>query len=184
MSDFNDRLLVNDGTGNYVDLTASRFLGQVPGIGLRFEVSAFGASVAIADINGDGNNDIVKQTSLQSPRYVGVAYNKDTNPGFFDSYSVANQLSPYFVSVGDLNRDHLPDLVITDDGADRYMLNKGNDVNGHAEFLSDTFAYDAAADQGFGGNSVIADLNHDGWNDVLIADVDVDIPGCGRRMST
>ena len=36
------------------------------------------------------------------------------------------------------------------------------------------------ANGGFGGNSVIADLNNDGWNDVFITDVDVDISGCGR----
>ncbi|MCP3902590.1 MAG: VCBS repeat-containing protein [Planctomycetes bacterium] len=32
-----------------------------------------------------------------------------------------------------------------------------------------------------GGNVVIADLEKDGWNDVIIADVDVDIAGCNHR---
>ncbi len=69
------------------------------------------------------------------------------------------------------------DLIITDDGTDRYFLNQGNGGDGMANFISYTFP---ASTNGLGGNSVAADLNNDGWNDVLIADVDVDIPGCNR----
>jgi CxxC motif-containing protein (DUF1111 family) len=181
-ADFNDRLLINDGTGYFTDQTQSRFIGSVPGINARFEVSAFGAANAIADINGDGRNDIVKQTSLSQPLYVGVAYNDSLDEGFFDTYDVVNQLSPYFVSVGDLNKDGKLDLVITDDGADRYLINTGNNAGNVAEFISFVFSYDEASDDGFGGNSVIADLNKDDFNDVLITDIDVDIPGCDRRM--
>ena len=184
-ADFNDRLLINDGEGGFKDFTQERFPGtiSVPGHGApRFEVSAFGAAANIADVNGDGLQDIVKQTSLQFPLYVGVAYNNAQNEGFFESYDVVDQRSPYFVSVGDLNNDDRLDLVITHDGADRYEINLGNDENAQAQFLSRTFAYDSASDDGFGSNSVIADLDGDGWHDVLIADVDVDIDGCGRRM--
>ncbi len=50
--------------------------------------------------------------------------------------------------------------------------------------LTYAFAAGAGTDDGFASNSVIADLDLDGWNDVLIADVDVDIPPCGggRRL--
>jgi CxxC motif-containing protein (DUF1111 family) len=102
--------------------------------------------------------------------------------GFFDTYEVVNQQSPYFISVGDLNNDAKLDIVITDDGADRYMLNQGNGSDGLADFLSRPFSFDKASDDGFGSDSVIADLNRDGWNDVLITDVDVDIGRCNRRM--
>lgn len=148
----------------------------------RFEVSAFGAAAAIADMNGDGFLDIIKQTSLNAPLYVGVAYNDPDSEGFFDTYEVVNNQAPYFISVGDLNNDNQLDIVITDDGADRYLLNQGNDLDGMADFVSFTYSFDEAGDDGFGGNNLIADLNNDGWNDVLIADVDVDIGGCGRRM--
>jgi CxxC motif-containing protein (DUF1111 family) len=161
-ADFNDRILVNTGTGVFKDQTDIR--------------------PAIADINGDGFNDIVKQTSLEEPLYVGVAYNNPDNEGFFDTYEVVNNQSPYFISLGDLNQDDLLDIVITDDGQDRYLLNQGNGADGLADFVSFSFSYDAASDDGFGSNSVIADLNNDGWNDVLIADVDVDIGGCSRRL--
>jgi len=136
----------------------------------------------IADMNGDGKLDIIKQTSLNAPLYVGVAYNDPANEGFFDTYEVVNNLAPYFISIGDLNNDGKNDIVVTDDGADRYMLNQGNAPDGTADFLSLLFSFDAASDDGFGSNNLIADLNNDSWNDVLIADVDVDIGGCGRRM--
>jgi hypothetical protein len=193
-ADFNDKLLINQGAANpgfFTDVTPdpARFAGTVPTVDQSFEVSAFGAANAIRDMNDDALEDIVKQTSLSAPTYVGVAYNDTTGAqGFFDTYDVVNQLSPYFVSVGDLNNDDWLDMVITDDGADRYLLNQGD--GGVPTFLSFVFSFShsgvggAASDDGFGGNSVIRDLDRDGWNDVLIADVDVDIGPCppSRRM--
>lgn len=184
-ADFNDRLLVNDGTGHFADLTQARFLGQIsiPNSGNEdFEVSAFGAAGVIADMDSDGFEDIVKQTSLNAPLYVGIAYNDSANEGFFDTYEVVNNQAPYFISVGDLNNDSKLDIVITDDGADRYLINQGNGMDGLADFVTLPFSFDQASDDGFGSNSVISDLNNDGFDDVLIADVDVDIAGCGRRM--
>ncbi len=184
-ADFDDRLLINRGNGIFVDESPQRFSGLVtiPGqASAPFVKSAFGAAGAIADMNGDGVNDIVKQTSLNQPLYVGIAYNETATQGFFDTYDVVNQQSPYFISVGDLNNDAKLDIVITDDGADRFLLNQGNGTDGLADFLSRPFSFDAASDDGFGSDSVIADLNNDGWNDVLITDVDVDIGSCTRRM--
>ena len=185
-ADYNDRLLLNQGNGLFFkDFTRTSLQGliNIPGAGNeRFEVSAFGAAANIDDMNGDGFKDIIKQTSLNDPLYVGIAYNDPADEGFFDSYDVVNQLAPYFVSIGDLNNDDKLDMVITDDNADRFLLNQGNDANGQANFLSRTFSFDAYSDDGFGSNSVIADLDNDGFEDVLIADVDVDITGCNRRM--
>jgi len=187
-ADYNDRLLVNQGASNpgfFTDVTGSRFFGTVPGLSQTFEVSAFGAADVIEDINGDDLPDIVKQTSLSFPTYVGVAYNDPSSPGFFDTYDVVNDLSPYFVSVGNLNNDDRLDMVITDDGADRYLLNLGGqpvpDFVSHVFTFSHTGTGGEAGDDGFGGNNLIVDLNNDGWDDVLIADVDVDIAGCLRR---
>ncbi len=183
-ADFHDRLLVNTGSA-FVDDTQARLSGliEIPGdTPTPFEVSAFGAAAAIADINGDGFNDIVKQSALNAPQYVGVSYNDAGNEGFFDDHEVVNQNAPYFVTVDDLNNDNRLDMVITDDGADRYMINQGNGADGRADFIASTFQYQDTGDDGFGGNSLIADLDNDGWNDVLITDVDVDEAGCDRRM--
>jgi len=197
-ADFNDRLLLNQGPsnpGHFYDATlgaASAFSGMIsiPGSSpAPFPVSAFGAAGAIRDMDGDGTLDIVKQTSLNSPLYVGVAYNQPVGEGQFDTFEVLYQNSPYFISVGDLNNDSKLDVVITDDGADRYLLNQGNGGDGLPNFSASTFSFqhnggtaNTSSDDGFGSNSLIADLDNDGWNDVLIADVDVDIGGCTRRM--
>lgn len=184
-ADFNDRLLINNNGLSFVDETQARFSGLIEisgGTDTAFEVTAFGAAGAIADINGDGINDIVKQTALNAPQYVGVSYNSPSAEGFFDDHEVVNQNAPYFVTVGDLNNDGKLDLVITDDGGDRYLINMGNGPDGRANFVDSTFQFQNTGDDGFGGNSFIADLDNDGWNDVLITDIDVDIGGCDRRL--
>jgi hypothetical protein len=98
------------------------------------------------------------------------------------------QGAPYFVSVGDLNNDDWPELILTEDGADRYFVNQRIGDGANAEFISYPFSFShagvgiPAGDDGFGSNNLAVDLDNDGWNDVLIADVDVDVPGCNRRM--
>ena len=79
-------------------------------------LSAFSASAVIADMNGDGLKDVVKNTGLQTPQHVSVSYNRRARrralrplPGG------STNSSPYFVSVGDLNNDNRLDLVVTDD---------------------------------------------------------------------
>ncbi|NCG12240.1 MAG: hypothetical protein GWP38_02720 [Planctomycetia bacterium] len=187
--DFNDRLLLNDGTGFFTDGTAIVFSGSivVGGSPFPFQQSAFGMASAIVDMNGDNILDIVKDTALNPPQYVGVAYNTPGNVGSFNAHKESfPSMAPYHVTIGDLNNDGANDVVVTDDAADSFLLNSGNDANGLANF--NRFLYDfaggtgATGDDGFGGNSVIADLDNDGWNDVIITDVDVDIAGCNRRM--
>lgn len=184
-NDFNDKLLLNDGTGYFTDVSGVNGVGgafsgtiSIPGGGTpSFLVSAFGAAAGIADMNGDGVNDIIKQTSLNFPQYVGIGYNDPSNEGAFDDYEVVNNQAPYFVSIGDLNNDNKLDLVITDDGTDHYHLNLGNGADGRANFSNATFP---VATDGFGSQSAIIDLNNDGWKDVIIADIDVDIDDCVR----
>ena len=98
--------------------------------------------------------DIVKQTALQAPQYVGISYNDPDNEGFFDNHEVVDLNAPYFVSVGDLNNDTRLDMVITDDGQDHFWINDGTDVaDNRADFTSFSFTYDGTGDDGFGSNS-------------------------------
>ena len=39
------------------------------------------------------------------------------------------------------------------------------------------------ATTGFGGNIKIADLDRDGYDDVVVNDVDIDVAGCNRRLT-
>lgn len=170
-SSVNDRLLINDGTGFYSDQTSQRMTTTMV-------QSGFGTSGVILDIDGDGVNDIAK--SENGP--FKTSYNNPANEGFFNQHETASGGAHYGMSAGDLNNDGKIDFVLGDDGSDRFLLNIGNGADGMADFQSKTFSFLSGGDDGFGNNSRIVDLNNDGWNDVLIADVDVDIGGCSRRL--
>ena len=173
--DLNDRLMLNNGTGYFTDVSAARMSA------VMLE-SSFGMKVAMVDMNMDGRVDILKDDALNAPQAVSISYNDGPAPGFFNNYQIAYGNAPYHFDVNDLNNDNLPDLIVSDDGQDRYQLHTGV-VGGLATFSPTiNFTYTGGgADDGFGGNNFIADLNNDGWKDVIIADADVDIAGCGRR---
>lgn len=174
--DVEDRLLLNDGAGYFTDVTAARMTVQMV-------ESSFAMKVAMVDMNLDGKLDILKDDALNAPQGISVSYNDGSGgPGFFGTYQLVYNNAPYHFHVGDLNNDNLPDLIVSDDGQDRYKLHAGV-VGGVATFGPEqAFTYTGGgADDGFGGNNIIADLNNDGWRDVIIADFDVDVTGCGRR---
>lgn len=169
--DYNNKLLINDGNGFFTDESDLRLTSEM-------RLSAFGAASVIADMNNDGAPDVVKQTSLNAPTHVAITYNSSQNLGDFIAYDTIYAQAPYFISVGDLNNDGRLDIVVVDDGTDAFLLNTGNNSQGRATFSQRSFPNGPTA--GFGGNSYIADLDQDGFQDVIITDVDVDIPGCQR----
>ncbi|MBX3375090.1 MAG: VCBS repeat-containing protein [Phycisphaeraceae bacterium] len=168
--DYNNKLLINDGAGFFTDQSESRLTSEM-------RLAAFGAASVIADMNGNGVLDVVKQTSLNAPTHVAITYNNPNNPGFFNDYHTIYNNAPYFVYVGDLNNNGAMDILVIDDGTDRVMFQTGV-VNGRAQWTTKTLP---ATTNGFGGNALIIDLNNDGFQDLIITDVDVDIPGCSRR---
>jgi FG-GAP-like repeat len=174
--DVNDRLLLNNGSGYFTDVSAARMTT------VMLE-SSFGMATAMVDMNLDGKLDILKDDALNAPQGISISYNDGPSPGFFGTYQMAYNFTPYHFSVGDLNNDTLPDMIVSDDGQDQYILHTGV-VGGLATFTAALpFTYSGGgADDGFAGNNYIIDLNNDGWNDAITCDVDVDIAGCGRRM--
>ena len=177
--DVNNRLLVNDGNGYFTDSLETR-------MDSTHLLSAFGAASVIADINGDGVNDVLKQTALSPPQHIAVSYNDPANEGNFNIYQVVMDSAPYHVNSGDLNNDGKLDIIVSSDGNDRYRLNGGNDPLGRVLWGTNyTFSFSPAGgfgDDGFGSNNLIADLDMDGWNEALICDVDVDIASYGGRL--
>ncbi len=170
--DTNDRLLLNNGAGYFTDVTSTRLPGTLA-------ESNFTTKVVLVDLNQDGRLDIARN----NVSVVDATYNDGAaGPGYFNTRQLCYAGSAYHFNVGDLNNDALPDLIVSDDGQDRYVLHTGV-VGGQATWApTQAFTYSGGgADDGFGGHSVIADLNNDGWNDVLIADFDVDVDGCNRR---
>jgi hypothetical protein len=71
---------------------------------------------------------------------------------------------------------------MVDDVQDRYRYNTGNQANGQVAWGPLTaYQFLTGGEFDFGGNIVVADLDGDGWNDTIHADVDVQVPGCVRR---
>jgi hypothetical protein len=170
-----DRLLINDGTGFFTDSGTTR-------MSQAMLTSAFGTEVKIVDLNGDGAKDVFKCTTLGGLGDMTNYNQTGANLGIFNFYAHAPGSSPYHIDVGDLNNDGKPDFVESDDGADTYYFNTGNDALGRVIWSSGhVFQFVNAADDGFGSESHIKDLNNDGWNDIIISDVDHDDVGCGRR---
>jgi hypothetical protein len=176
-----DKLLLNDGTGTFTDSGVSRMSAGMLD-------AAFGDAARIIDMNGDGAADIVRSsgvTGVGAGPLVSVAYNNPTNLGFFPANLFQPDISngsPYHVDVGDLNRDNKPDVIISDDGSDGYRYNTGVDALGRVIWgLNKTYSFVTGGDDGFAGTCLVVDLNDDGWNDSIHADVDVDIGGCSRR---
>ncbi len=165
--DLNDRLWINNGLGYFTDQSTARMTATMLD-------SEFGASVQISDMNGDGWLDVVKSSGAPDG-HVRSIYNGGN--GFFNQTELTFVGAAYHNSMGYLNNDGLLDIIVSDDAVDRYFLNTGNGGDGMANFTNVTFP---AATNGFGSNNYITDLDNDTHNDVIIVDVDVDIPGCTR----
>ena len=172
-----DRLLVNDGNGYFTDQTTARMTAEM-------YTSAFGTSTSLEDFNGDGTVDVLKNTNLSDPIFVGVLYNNPSNEGFFNiKQELSTSTSAYHVSSGDLNKDGRIDLILSDDNLDRFHYNTGNDQFGRVVWGPPmTYQFLTGGDDGLGGSNMIVDLNNDGWSEAIICDVDVDIPGYDRRI--
>ena len=179
-NDMEDRLLINDGTGFFTDETASRLTAEMV-------ASTFGTDADIADMNGDGFNDIIKDNASGTSGggvegiapAVQILYNDGT--GHFTFMAIPNSDAPYMVAPADFTQDDRLDLFVVDDGQDSYLINTGNDVEGHAQFTTHTVAPSPNTNF-FGGNVQFADLDNDGILDVLVSDVDTDISGCDRQL--
>ncbi len=172
-----DRLLINDGAGFFSDETLERMSAAM-------SRSAFGTDAAIVDMNGDGARDIVKLSTLNdNPNSVRILYNAGgAEIGTFDAMEHVYTESPYMMEVVDLNRDQRPDIYVVDDQQDAYLINTGNNAQGRAEFTTLTVV-SSPTTANFGGNTATADFDDNGYPDLLVADVDTDIPGCDRHMA-
>ncbi len=174
LEDLDNRLWMNDGTGYFTDESALRMTFD------EREVS-FCMATEIVDMNGDGALDLVIDDALNAPTSVSIVYNDPDNLGFFTGMIRDHiyNASPYHIDVGNLNNDGLPDILITDDGQDRFILNSGNGADGLANFAAPGVLIGSVPE--FGGNNFIADLNQDGFNEALVTSVDVDLPSCNSH---
>ncbi len=173
--DLNDRLLISNRRGFFSDSRDSR-------VSLSILASGASPSAVLGDLNGDQLPDLIKcETVGPSPGlFVHVNRTQGITPGFFDVSVALDAGLASEIALGDLNNDGLSDLVVPGDGYDRYLLRR-SDISAVTGFRSRILVTDRLFDEGFGGNPVIADLDGDGWNDVIVTDVDFSIQGCARR---
>ena len=178
-NDLEDRLLINDGSGFFVDETDTRMTAAM-------SESVFGTSADIIDINGDGFKDIVKVSASgdmpppgSTPPQVRIMYNDGT--GNFTLESRFNNLLPYMMEVIDIDKDSRMDIFVVSDEQDFVMRNTGNDPDNVAEFNITEITNSPNTDF-FGGNTFRTDLDGDGFDDMMVADVDTDIEGCDRFL--
>lgn len=172
--DYDNKFLVNWGTdpsgpgpGYFFDTTNTRFTTSQL-------ASAFGAAVIARDMNGDGHTDVIRINTLTAGQNIAVLYAKPADLG--NSFNGPDQIAtgaPYQLEAGDLNNDGKLDLVITDDGQDKFLINTGNGADTFANFTSYTIS-DSLSE--FGQTIVVTDLDNDGFQDAMIADVDGDLP--------
>ena len=165
-----DFLLVNDGSGNFSNESQSR-LGNLRN-------SAFGTSVELVDMDGDDDLDIVKVSTLfavdpWNDNGVFVLFNDGT--GNFTNWQNIAPFAPYMITIRDYDDNGFNDVFVVDDGVDYVIL-----VNGATADNSLTTVREDVIDgnSGFGGNVQAADLDLDGDFDIIVSDVDVDIPPC------
>ncbi len=180
--DYQNKLLINQGNANrgyFTDSTTTRMTaGQLS--------SAFGNMCMADDFNQDGLMDIIRVSTLTGGQDAAILWNKLTGgvPGvaFNGPDSVYPGLAPYGMNTGDLTGDGKIDFVIADDSQDRYCINTGNGTDGQANF-SLTVIADSVSE--FGNSITITDMNNDGRRDVIITDIDADLPSfcptSGRR---
>jgi hypothetical protein len=169
-----DVLLINDGAGVFTNESLAR-LGT-------FRNSAFGTSAEIHDVDNDGDQDIIKTSTLNSvppwnSRGNFILFNDGT--GHFPVFQKAPSTNPYMFTVGDLDGNGFLDLYVVDDQQD--YVNMVQSVTPDEELQYSTVTLTNARTTSFGGNVKMADLDGDGDLDVGLADVDVDAPPCDSQ---
>ncbi|MGE3164866.1 MAG: FG-GAP-like repeat-containing protein [Planctomycetota bacterium] len=172
MGDYNslieDHLFLNDGFGFFSDQT-----NLLPG---TFALSAFNTRVRVADLNGDGAPEILKNTNGA----LNVAYNQ--GGGSFSLTQNLNVVDTYGFAVGDLDGDGLNDVYVGQDGQDRYQVNQSAPGAIPIQWQT-TQVNGSPLTAGFVGNISIVDLDGDSRNDVVVCDQDTDVSGCTRRLA-
>lgn len=166
-ADLNGDKLPDVVSASYSDGTLNVFLNnaQTPG---QFNgpiiLSSPGASqVAIGDMNGDGLNDLVSAD-------FNVSLFLQTAPGTFASPIGLYPGGANWVAVGDLNHDGIPDIALTDAVGVKVLMHTGAAASTTYAAPVTVFTQTANANVAGANLIAIADVNGDGFDDLVITD--------------
>ena len=168
------RLMMNNGDNTFTDESLTR-------LSFAARQQAFGTGAFMADMNGDGFVDIVSNDSVAFGG-IGIELAINDGSGVFNQTQTLPTVTSYMANVADFNNDGRLDIYVIDDGQDYVLFNDSTNANGTID-VTRVFHSSSILTQGFNGNNVPADFDGDGFVDMVVSDVDVDIPGCNRRFT-
>ncbi len=128
----------------------------LPGLAIPPRVTDGTNRLALADVTGDGKTDILTTHNIN---YEMVAVRPSRGEGQFGEATRLEIGVPEDVSVADLNRDGIPDIIATSGGSSTasYFLGRGGGA----------FSAPVVLPVGLGPSALaIADFNGDGWADM------------------
>jgi hypothetical protein len=140
--------------------------------GSPFAVGPSPYPLAVGDVNGDRQLDIVATASATGPsRAQQLPLSRaltlllaDGRGGFRSTRLPLRTGEPWFAAIGDLNGDRKPDIVATHHEIDQLTVMLGDGQGGFVEATASPFD--------FGGqvsHAAMADVNNDGKTDVIAA---------------
>ncbi|MCA8953452.1 MAG: VCBS repeat-containing protein, partial [Planctomycetes bacterium] len=143
-----DRVRLNDGLGNFTDVTAANMPAFV---GLT-------SDLAIGDVDGDGDQDIVTTCAGREAQTLRVLIN-DGNAGFTLGFAALPAKEAWSVELADFDGDGDLDIAVTETGSMYYFTN-----DGAGGFVDETAAR-VPSPSSYGGFTVAltsADVDGDG----------------------
>lgn len=168
-----DVLFINNGSGTFTNETTAR-------LGDRANVS-FGTGVEIRDVDNDGDNDIVKMSTLYSqPPFASgefILYNNGSGVFSTNPIQTVSTAALYMFAIGDLNSDGKLDHYLVSDNQDRVALAQSATPDSSVNYNITTLSTSPRT-TGFGGNTKVADIDSDGDLDIGVSPIDVDIANC------